>query len=904
MDRHPSLSSSLFSDIFLTWVAPLLTAAAPPPLHPADAAAPLCARLTAAWAAEASRAAAAHTPPAFARAWAAAFLPAFAPVGLATWAKALLALAQSRLVLMLLDVVARPERSAWEGLGLAAAVGALGVGAALADAWYWRQTWFHGHRWRVATLGLLHGKALRLRSDALRGVSTGHVVSLASNDVETFLQVVHHLPHLVLTPIDFCLYAWCLYSDLGVSAFAGLGLMVAISAAQLLLYARTYGALRRARSATTDERLDLTSQMIGGIRVIKSNGWEPPFYAAAARVRASEVAQLQAQYRVRGTFEGLIHCKYLLLSGASILCLWALGEAITPARVYSASALFYLLEMDRVWRFVENAENISSWRVSLQRFEAFLALPEVPQSPADAAQAAAAGAAAAAAAGATALAVGKAAATPGEGEALPLLQQQPAAAVAAASTAAPPSDEGGAPPDGLAGEVEGLRGGWLAGEGSGEGGAAGAPARLTEVLRGVSMRVARGELCAVVGATGAGKTSLLLALLGELPTTAGRALLRGVVSYSPQQPFLMSDTVAANVAFGRALEPQRLREVLEACALSGEVAPGTRVGERGVTLSGGQRARLGLARALYAKADVYLLDDPLSALDAAVGRAVFERALRGPLLAGAAVVLVTHQLHFLRRADSICVMGAGACLMQGAFSSLSGQLEALASAAGAEGGAGEGAGAGAASPPLLVAALTRLLEQWGAAGGGAGEGAPPPCDHPSTPLAPPVPPAAAEDGAGSEGEGAAVAAGAGGEGDGALSGGRRPRRGVRLRVPHLRRLLVEQQRRRAGHGAGGGRVCGRHGGFSPGGRGARGLGGAAPGAAAGGRARARLRRSARRGSGADHGAARGLRHAHGGRGRRAAQPRVPGRACRAACLFRRAPRGLRAEPLLQGRAGD
>jgi glutathione S-transferase len=137
-------------------------------------------------------------------------------------------------VIALLGVVGDPSRAAAEGLGWAALVGLLGAAAALSDAWYWRNSWFYGHRWRVAAVGLLHGKALRLRADALAGASTGHVVSLASNDAERFLQVVHHLPHLVLTPIDFCIFAAVLYADLGVAAFAAIGAYVfAISTCEI-----------------------------------------------------------------------------------------------------------------------------------------------------------------------------------------------------------------------------------------------------------------------------------------------------------------------------------------------------------------------------------------------------------------------------------------------------------------------------------------------------------------------------------------------------------------------------------------------------------------------------------------------------------------------------------------------
>ena len=149
--------------------------------------------------------------------------------------------------------------------------------------------------------------------------------------------------------MDAAVYLLFMYWDLGAAAFVGFGLMLAISAAQLVLYSRAFGRLRRERAATTDERLNLTGQVLAGIRVIKMNSWERPFMAAAAAVRAKEVKQLQAQYQVRGSFEGLIHSKYLLLSGATLLTMWALGQPLTPQAAYSASTLFYLLEMDRMW---------------------------------------------------------------------------------------------------------------------------------------------------------------------------------------------------------------------------------------------------------------------------------------------------------------------------------------------------------------------------------------------------------------------------------------------------------------------------------------------------------------------------------------------------------------------------
>jgi ABC-type multidrug transport system fused ATPase/permease subunit len=382
MPSHPAVGLNPLSNLLLTFVSPFLRAPeALWPLHPADDAHALTARLQAAWLAERAAAAAAAPPraPRFVRAWAAAFLPAFALVGLAAWAKGLLALLQCRLVVALLRHLASgPAAALQEGLGYALAVGAVGAAAALADAYYWRSTWFHGHRWQCATVGLLHAKALRLRVDTLTAVSTGHAVSLATNDAERLQQLVHHLPHVLLAPLDTLIFAYFLVADLGgAAAGAGLGLMLAISAAQLCLYASAFGRLRRGRAGTTDARLTLTAQALAGMRVVKMNCWQAPLRAASAALRGEEVAQLAEQYSVRGTFEGLIHSKYMLLSAASIATLWALGQEITPARVYSASSLFYLLEMDRVWRAVENAETWTDAALSMARFEKFLLLPEV-----------------------------------------------------------------------------------------------------------------------------------------------------------------------------------------------------------------------------------------------------------------------------------------------------------------------------------------------------------------------------------------------------------------------------------------------------------------------------------------------------------------------------------------------
>ncbi len=201
-------------------------------------------------------------------------------------------------------------------------------------------------------------------------------------------------------------------------------------------------------------------------------------------------------------------------------------------------------------------------------------------------------------------------------------------------------------------------------------GSTGAPdATESATLFGISMRVPTGSLCAVVGEVGCGKTSLLMALLGELRAHRGEVLVRGRVAYVPQDPWIVSGTVRDNIVLNQPFDPVRYQRVIEHCCLQPDfdaLDDGDSTQIVFAVLSGGQKSRISLARAAYADADVYLLDDPLSAVDARVGRALFERCVCG-LLADKTRVLVTHQLQFLKPVSNIVVLSYGTVVAQGSY---------------------------------------------------------------------------------------------------------------------------------------------------------------------------------------------------------------------------------------------
>uniref|UniRef100_A0A8C7JLX7 ATP binding cassette subfamily C member 4 (PEL blood group) n=1 Tax=Oncorhynchus kisutch TaxID=8019 RepID=A0A8C7JLX7_ONCKI len=195
-------------------------------------------------------------------------------------------------------------------------------------------------------------------------------------------------------------------------------------------------------------------------------------------------------------------------------------------------------------------------------------------------------------------------------------------------------------------------------------------------LQNLSFTLRSEQLLAVIGPVGAGKSSLLSTILGELTPDKGVVKFKGELTYASQQPWIFPGTIRSNILFGKALHPQKYERVLRACALKRdmELLPDGDlevIGDRGATLSGGQKARVSLARAVYQDADIYLLDDPLSAVDAEVGKHLFEQCICG-LLRKKPRILVTHQLQYLKAADQILVLKEGHMVARGTFTELQG----------------------------------------------------------------------------------------------------------------------------------------------------------------------------------------------------------------------------------------
>uniref|UniRef100_A0A4W5RHL5 Cystic fibrosis transmembrane conductance regulator n=1 Tax=Hucho hucho TaxID=62062 RepID=A0A4W5RHL5_9TELE len=197
---------------------------------------------------------------------------------------------------------------------------------------------------------------------------------------------------------------------------------------------------------------------------------------------------------------------------------------------------------------------------------------------------------------------------------------------------------------------------------------------VTPVLKNISLYLEKGKMLAVAGSTGSGKSSLLMMILGELVPSEGKIRHSGRISFSPQTSWIMPGTIRDNILFGLTYDEFRYTSVIKACQLEEDLAllpekDKTPLMEGGVTLSGGQRARIGLARAVYKDADLYLLDSPFTHLDIVTEKEIFERCLC-KLMSSKTRIVVTSKVEHLKRADKILLLHNGVCYFYGSFSEL------------------------------------------------------------------------------------------------------------------------------------------------------------------------------------------------------------------------------------------
>ena len=469
------------------------------------------------------------------------------------------------------------------------------------------------------------------------GWGNGRVVNLMSTDTYRVDQA-SGMFHMVWTsPVAIVITLIVLLINLTYSALAGFALLVigipALTKAIKLLFAR-----RRAINKITDQRVSLTQEILQAVRFVKYFGWESAFLERIGQIRRREIHGIQVLLVIRS---GINACSMSLPIFASMLSFVTFSlskHELNPAPIFSSLALFNSLRMPLNLLPLVIGQVVDAWS-SLGRIQDFLIAEEQNDDFVWDME------------GENAVSMEHADFTwernitqiPESKTGLQGNRKQTRAVKDAEKAAAK--------------ELK------SAGSKSGED----SSSTLTQVepfkLHDMEFSVGRNELIAVIGGVGSGKSSLLAALAGDMRRTHGSVTMGATRAFCPQYAWIQNTSVKENILFGKPFDRKWYDAVIDACALRPDLdmlpnGDMTEIGERGITVSGGQKQRLNIARAIYFNSDIVLMDDPLSAVDAHVGRHIFDNAICG-LLKNKCRILATHQLHVLSRCDRIIWMQEG-----------------------------------------------------------------------------------------------------------------------------------------------------------------------------------------------------------------------------------------------------
>eukprot|EP00080_Pristionchus_pacificus_P000952 PDM60972.1 mrp-6 [Pristionchus pacificus] len=533
---------------------------------------------------------------------------------------------------------------------------------------------------KTAVSGLIMDKGVKLSSSALHQTTVGHLVNILSTDVAKFDTGFIFIHYMWVGPILLFAYAFVIWQFIGVSCLAGFAVIIVLLPLQAF-FGRLMGTFRRTTAQRSDKRISVMSEILNGIKVIKMYAWEDAFSAIIDKLRAHEMLSVRNYGLVQSTMLGLFWATGKLIMLAAALSFIHLGNIMTPDTIFVAAALFNSCRLPITLFLPFSFHCLFDMLVAIDRIQKVLLLDEFGHDASvlclDYDMSERANGKKRENGGATVIVAmndEEKLLNGGDcGEVKKAAAKEEWAEIRFEATERPRV------------EMEGFTGSW---EGEkkdedekDEKGKSSSPSKDSSegdlkcstppsiVVEDLTFKVEKGEVCAVIGPVGAGKSSLLASILRETRRMDGKLKVDGRVAYCSQDSWIFSGTLKENILFGSDYNEDRYKRAIELSALQSDLAQMARgdltiVGDRGASLSGGQKARVSLARALYREAEIYLLDDPLSAVDASVGRFIYEKCISEGLREKV-VILVTHQVQFVESADKLIVMKDGKIVVQG-----------------------------------------------------------------------------------------------------------------------------------------------------------------------------------------------------------------------------------------------
>ncbi|KAJ3514870.1 hypothetical protein NLJ89_g2120 [Agrocybe chaxingu] len=528
-----------------------------------------------------------------------------------------------------------------KGIGLTFALLLMQVVASLCTHHFFYRSTSAGVLLRGGLITAIYTRSLKLTSRARSTLTNGKLVNHISTDVSRIDFCAGYFHMAWTAPIQLAICLVLLILNLGPSALAGFAFFILATPPQTIVMKRMF-KLRAKSMEWTDKRAKLLQELLGGMKVIKFFAWEIPFLARITEFRKREMAYIRSLLLLRSANNAVAMSMPALASVIAFVIYSVTGHTLEPDVIFTSLTLFNLLRLPLMFlpvsfSAIADAANATSRLYAV--FEAEL-LEKTHTVDRDLK---------------VAIEVKHASFTwdspPPEEESQSKKRRGRQSSKVKAQVKADAAAKRKQLDDKAKSDEENVF-----------------------KVRDINMSIPRGQLVAVVGSVGSGKTSLLQGLIGEMRKTSGDIVFGGSVGYCPQSAWIQNATIRENICFGRPFEEERYwKAVRDSCLEPDlEMLPNgdmTEVGEKGISLSGGQKQRLNICRAIYCDTEIQIFDDPLSALDAHVGKAVFQNVLQNAT-SGKTRILVTHALHFLPQVDYIYVIDDGRIAERGTYPEL------------------------------------------------------------------------------------------------------------------------------------------------------------------------------------------------------------------------------------------
>ena len=507
---------------------------------------------------------------------------------------------------------------------------------------YFHRVFRIGMNMRSSLITLIYQKALKLDAASQGQTSVGELVTYMSTDTQRLADTMPYFAQIWSSPLQIIICMILLYNQLGWSAFAGLATCIILIPANIWAQKLVRGATI-ANMTLKSKRVKKTTEMLNGMKVMKLYSWEESFQNAINTIRDAELRKLWFLAKCGTVFSVLWGCAPVFISFAAFTTYIYTGTEANP-HVLTSSKTFVSVSLFNILRFPLNVLPgiiiaIIQANVSVKRIEKYLKSGEL------------------------------------DPKCVTKIRDK-ASDEKNRAVVLEDCDFTWANPE--IPKINGVTNPSLEGNDKKE-------TKDDFSLKNLNLEIKQGELTAIIGLVGSGKTSLVQSLLGDLYRTKGQATVHGKISYTAQVSWIMNMTLKDNILFSNKFDEEKYNKVIKSCALVDDITnqlpagDQTEIGEKGINLSGGQKQRVALARSVYQGGDTFIFDDPLSAVDAHVGNFIFNNVMSNEtgLLKDKTRILVTNAMQYVSSCDKVIILDQGEIVHQGSYEELKNDENAL-----------------------------------------------------------------------------------------------------------------------------------------------------------------------------------------------------------------------------------